>query len=149
MPPNIFDESSYKWVNVSDDSDTFKIHHDYTILGHDLGKGTCDMLVRWHGDGGHCMLFRTFGGELRISGEHHLIDLYEGGREETRVKRAGDYSLSLGDAVPHRERGGPEGAVVFFGNHTTNGVLYELVDADLKVIHEVTIEEMVEVQNQQ
>lgn len=151
MPPNIFDESSYTWVTVSDDSDTFKIHHDYTILGYDLAKGTCDMLVRWHGDGGHCMRHRhaSVTTSLVISGEHHLIDLYEGGREEIRVKRAGDYGLSLGDAVPHRERGGPDGAVVFFGNHTTNGVLYELVDADLKVIHEVTIEEMVEVQNQQ
>ena len=46
MSANIFDESSYKWVEVADDSDSYKIHHDYTILGYDLAAGTCDMLVR-------------------------------------------------------------------------------------------------------
>ena len=113
---------------------------------YDLAKGTCDMLVRWRGDGGHCMRHRHVATttSLVIRGEHRLIDLYEGGRTEERVRRAGDYGLSLGDAVPHLERGGDEGALVFFGNHTDNGILYELCDADLKVTHEVTIQEMVE-----
>jgi len=60
------------------------------------------------------------------------------------VKRAGDYGLSVGDAVPHLERGGDEGALVFFGNHTSNGIMYELVDADLKVVQEVSIQSLVE-----
>ena len=151
MTPNIYDEASYKWVEVDDDSDTYKIRHDYAILGHDLAKGTCDMLVRWSGDGGHCIRHRHVATttSLVIRGEHHLIDLYGGGRTENRVKRAGDYGLSLGDAVPHMERGGDEGALVFFGNHTANGILYELVDADLKVTLEVTIRDMVELWQRQ
>jgi len=146
MKANIFDEGSYKWVEVRDENETsYLIHHDYTILGYDLAKGTCDMLVRWHGDGGHCVRHRHAGvtSSLVISGEHRLVDLYEGGRTEERIKKPGDYALSLGDAVPHLERGGDEGAVVFFANHSPNGILYELVDADLKVVHEVSIEEMV------
>ncbi len=146
MSANIFDESSYKWLEVADDSDSYKIHHDYTILGYDLAAGTCDMLVRWHGDGGHCIRHRhtAVTTSLVIRGEHHLVDLYEGGRTENRVKRAGDYGLSVGDDVPHLERGGEEGALVFFGNHTSNGIMYELVDADLKVVQEVSIQSLVE-----
>jgi hypothetical protein len=145
VPPNIYDEASYKWVEVADDGDAYKIRHDYTILGHDISAGTCDMLVRWTGDGGHCIRHRhvAITTSLVISGEHQLIDLYEDGHSETRTKRAGDYGLSLGDAVPHLERGGAEGALVFFGNHAPNGVLYELIDADLKVTQEVTIQDLV------
>ncbi len=146
MSANIFDESSYKWVEVADDSDSYKIHHDYTILGYDLAAGTCDMLVRWYGDGGHCIRHRhtAVTTSLVIRGEHRLVDLYEDGRTENRVKRAGDYGLSVGDAVPHLERGGDEGALVFFGNHTSNGILDELVDADLKVVQEVSIQDLVQ-----
>ena len=145
MNPNIFDESSYRWINVRDDGESYKIHHDYTILGYDLDAGRVDMLVRWHGDGGHCVRHRhsAITTSLVISGEHHLIDLYEGDRTETRIKKPGDYGLSAPDAVPHLERGGPDGAVVYFGAQTNSGVLYELIDADLKVVHEVTIRELV------
>jgi hypothetical protein len=43
----------------------------------------------------------------------------------------------------HLERGGDQGAIVFFGNHTTNGLLYEILDADLEVIAEIDIETLV------
>lgn len=33
---------------------------------------------------------------------------------------------------------------MFLGNHTTSGLLYEIIDADLKVIAEVDIETLVE-----
>ena len=56
------------------------------------------------------------------------------------VRRAGDYSLTVGDGLPHLERGGPEGGVVFFGNHCAGGVLYEMLDEDMKVVGETTIE---------
>ena len=37
-------------------------------------------------------------------------------------------------------RGGAEGGVVFFGNHSTNGLLYELFDENLNVVMDVTME---------
>ena len=146
MPPNIFDEKIHKWVKVEDESDNYTIRHEYTVLGYDLAKGTFDMLMRFDNDGGHCIRHRhvAITTSLVIRGEHQVIDLYEDGHSEIRLKRAGEYGLSLGDALPHKERGGDAGALVFFGNHTNNGILYELVDADLKVVHEVTIQEIVE-----
>ena len=34
------------------------------------------------------------------------------------------------------------GGIAFFGNHCTNGVLYEIYDEDMKVALEVTIESL-------
>ncbi len=123
-----------------------KVHHDYTILGYDLAAGTLDMVVRWEGDGGHCPIHRHTSTTtvLVIEGEQHLWDLHpDGTRAEPRVRRAGDYALTVGEALPHLERGGEEGGIVFFGNHCRNGLLYELLDEDLKVVAEDTMESLV------
>jgi hypothetical protein len=32
---------------------------------------------------------------------------------------------------------------VFFGNHSSNGLLYEILDEDLKVVADVTMESLV------
>jgi hypothetical protein len=78
---------------------------------------------------------------LVLEGEQHLFDLYpDGTRGAPRVRRAGDYALSTGDALPHLERGGSEGGLVFFGTHTRDGVLYEILGEDLKPLANVTIE---------
>ena len=47
------------------------------------------------------------------------------------------------NAHPHLERGGPDGAVVFFSHHTTDGRLYEIVDTDGTVVHTVTLDSLV------
>ena len=41
------------------------------------------------------------------------------------------------------ERGGPEGAVIFFSHHTTDGSLYEIVDAHQNPVSVVTIDSLV------
>ena len=46
----------------------------------------------------------------------------------------------LADALPHLERGGDQGGIAFFGNHSANGLLYELLDEDMKVVMDVTME---------
>jgi hypothetical protein len=54
-----FDPTRYKWREVKGEpGQSYKVRHDYTILGYDLGAGTLDMLVRWAGDGGHCPIHR-------------------------------------------------------------------------------------------
>jgi len=139
-----FDASRYKWREVTGEPGSpFKIRHDYTILGHDLAAGTLDMLVRWTGDGGHCPIHRHTAttSVLVLEGEQHLWDLHPDGRRgEHRIRRAGDYALSVGDALPHYERGGGEGGLVFFGNHSSDGLLYEVLDEDLKLVVNVTME---------
>jgi hypothetical protein len=142
-----FEPDRYKWREVTGEPGlSYKVRHDYTLLGWDVSAGTLDMLVRWAGDGGHCPIHRHVATTtvLVLEGEQHLCDvLPDGTRTRPRMRRAGEYSLSLGDALPHLERGGPEGGIAFFGNHTRNGLLYEIVDEGGKVIAQATIENMV------
>ncbi len=126
---------------------SYKVQHDYTILGCDLAAGTLDMVVRWDSDGGHCPLHRHTAAPmiLVLEGEQHLWDVHsDGSRGEERIRRAGDYALSSGDEHPHLEQGGNDGGMVFFANHFDDGRLYELVDEDEKVIFEVTMQSLVE-----
>ncbi len=147
MAQSFFDPDRYKWRHVTGEPGlSYKVRHDYTILGYNLAAGTLDMVVRWEGDGGHCPIHRHTSTTtvLVIEGEQHLWDLHpDGTRAEPRVRRAGDYALTVGDALPHLERGGDEGGIVFFGNHSSNGLLYEILDEDLKVIVDVTMEGLV------
>jgi hypothetical protein len=147
MPQSHFDPSRYKWREVKGEPDlSYKVRHDYTILGHDLAAGTLDMVVRWTGDGGHCPIHRHVAttSVLVLEGEQHLWDLHpDGSRGEGRVRRAGDYALTAGEALPHLERGGAEGGIVFFGNHSSDGRLYELLDEDLNLVVDVTMEVLI------
>ena len=65
------------------------------------------------------------------------------GCSDPKVRSAGDYALTVGDALPHLERGGEKGGIVFFGSHCNDGILYEILDEDLKVVADVTIESLV------
>lgn len=147
MTPSFLDLERCKWREVTGEpGQSIYVRHDYTILGYDLAAGTLDMLVRWKGDGGHCPIHRHTSTTtvLVISGEQHLWDLYPDGRRGApRVRRAGDYALTVGEALPHLERGGAEGGVVFFGNHSMDGRLYEIFDEDMKPVLDVTMELLV------
>jgi hypothetical protein len=104
------------------------------------------MVVRWAGDGGHCPIHRHTATTtvLVLEGEQHLWDLHpDGSRGEHKVRHAGDYALTVGDALPHLERGGTEGGIAFFGNHSNTGHLYEILDEDLKLIVDVTMETLI------
>ena len=147
MQRSFLDLDHCKWREVTGEPDqSFKIRHDYTILGYDLGAGTLDMLVRWTADGGHCPIHRHTSTTtvLVIEGEQHLWDIHpDGTRGKPRVRRAGDYALTVGDALPHLECGGAEGGVVFFGNHSNDGRLYEIFDENMNPVLDVTMELLV------
>ncbi len=147
MKQSHFDPGRYKWREVTAGPElSYKVRHDYTILGYDLKAGTLDMVVRWAGDGGHCPIHRHTATTtvLVLEGEQHLWDLYpDGSRGEHRVRAAGDYALTVGDQQPHLECGGSEGGIAFFGNHSDTGLLYEVLDEDLKVVADVTMETLI------
>ncbi len=147
MSQSPFDPSRYKWREVTGDPDlSYKVRHDYTILGHDREAGTLDMMVRWEGDGGHCPLHRHVATTtvLVLEGEQHLVDrLPDGSQGDRRVRTAGDYGLTVHDPNPHFECGGEAGGLAFFGAHAANGVLYELIDEEGKLLVEVTIDTLV------
>ena len=142
-----FDPNRYVWREVTGGGElSYKVRHDYTILGYDSAAGTLDMLVRWAGDGGHCPIHRHTSTTtvLVLAGEQHLWDIHpDGSQGNHTVRHAGDYALTVGDGMPHLERGGAEGGVAFFGNHCHDGVLYEILDEEMNVIVDVTIESLV------
>ncbi|MFT5443498.1 MAG: hypothetical protein ACI8W3_002548 [Myxococcota bacterium] len=148
MSTSPFDPSKYKWREVEGDPTlSYKVRHDYTVLGYDADAGTLDMLVRWTGDGGHCPLHRHTATTtvLVLDGEQHLTDINpDGSKGDKKVRQAGEYALSVGNDLPHLEHGGSEGGVAFFGCHTSTGSLYELLDEDMNVVMDVTIEGLVE-----
>ena len=48
MGQSYFDPGRYKWREVTGEPGlSYKVGHDYTILGYDLAAGTLDMLVRF------------------------------------------------------------------------------------------------------
>lgn len=131
---------------VGDPNGSYKIRHDYAIVGWDPTAGTLDMVVRWRGDGGHGPIHRHVATTtvLVLAGEQHLWDvLADGRRGPERVRRAGDYALSTGDAHAHLESGRLEGGLVFFGDHASNGVLYEIRDENGALLVNTTIESLV------
>jgi hypothetical protein len=72
------------------------------------------------------------------------VDLLpDGSRGPERVRRAGDYALTVDDPNPHFECGGPNGGMAFFGAHTRDGRLYEICDEQGNVVLPVTIESIV------
>ena len=149
MSDAFFDASRYKWREVVGEPDlSYKVRHDYTILGYDKTANTLDMLVRWAGDGGHCPLHRHVATTtvMVLDGEQHLTDILpDGSHGDHKVRTLGEYALSSGtDQQPHLERGGDAGGVAFFGANSPNGLLYELLDEDMKVVYDVTIDSLVE-----
>ena len=148
MAQSSFDPSRYKWREVTGAPGlSYFVHHDYTILGYDLGAGTLDMAVRWGDDGGHCPIHRHTATTtvLVLDGEQHLWDLKpDGTRGEHKVRKAGDYALTVADALPHLECGGAEGGIAFFSNHSDSGLLYELLDEDMKVVADVTMQVLID-----
>lgn len=144
-----FDTSKLRWSVVDGDGSTsYRMHQETSILGYDRDAGTIDFLVRFDNCGGHCPAHRhiTTTSVLVLEGEQHLDDMLAGGeRGPHKVRKAGEYHLTTGDKLPHMERGGPDGALVFYSHHTSDGRLYELVDENGEVIHVFTLDYIVRV----
>ena len=115
------------------------------MLGADRDAGTIDLLIRFDAEGGHCQAHRlvTTTSVLVLAGEQHLDELRPDGTKVHKVRHAGTHHLTPGDPYPHLERGGPDGAVLFFSHHTSDGRLYEIVDLDGRVVHTVTLDSLV------
>lgn len=142
----LFDSTKYAWREITGDpASPYSIHHDLCVLGYDRDAGTIDLLIRFDDKGGHCQAHRhlTTTSVLVLEGEQHLDELRPGGERVHKVRTAGTHHLTPGDAWPHLERGGPDGAVLFFSHHTSDGRLYEIVDLDGNVLHTVTLDSLV------
>ena len=144
--PVKLDPGAFRWIEITGDPDgPYPIHHELSILGFDRDAGTIDLLIRFDDKGGHCHAHRhiTTTSVLVLEGEQHLDELRPRGERVHKVRRAGEYHLTAGDPFPHMERGGPDGAVIFFSHHTDDGSLYEIVDGDNNAVSVVTIDSLV------
>lgn len=141
-----FDPDVVDWLEIQGAADSsYPIHHDVAILGWDRDAGTIDLLIRFDDRGGHCQAHRHVSttSVLVLEGEQHIDELLPDGSRVHKVRPAGVHHLTPGDANPHMERGGPDGAVVFFSHHSPDGRLYEIVDDDRAVTSVVTIESLI------
>lgn len=141
------DPDAFEWLEINGAADSpHRVHHDLSILAWDRDAGTIDLVIRFDDEGGHCAPHRhiTTTSVLVLSGEQHLTDLRPDGSRPQKVRPAGGHHLTTGDEFPHLERGGPDGAVVFYSHHTTDGRLYEIVDESGAVVHTVTLESLVD-----
>jgi hypothetical protein len=141
------DPDGYGWKRVRGRPDSsYRVDHEMCILGYDKQAGTIDLLIRFDDQGGHCQAHRHICTTtvLVLQGEQHLDEMRPDGAVVHKVRQTGAYHLITGDQYPHRERGGPDGGVLFFSHHTTDGRLYEIVDDDNTVMHTVTIDSLVD-----
>ena len=65
----------------------------------------------------------------------------DGSEGEHKVRPAGTYLMSPGGEA-HMERGGPEGALVFFSLYAGDGPVFETLDRDMNVLDAATVREM-------
>ena len=140
------DSDGFRWVEVTGAGETsYTVHHELSILGFDRDAGTIDLMIRFDDQGGHCQAHRhlTTTSVLVLEGEQHLDDLMPDGTRVHKMRPAGQHHLTTGDPHPHLERGGPDGAVVFYSHHTADGRLYEIVDEELNPVAVVTLDGLV------
>jgi hypothetical protein len=140
------DSERFAWREVTGSAESsYPIHHDMCILGYDRDAGTLDLMIRFDDKGGHCQAHRHISttSVLVLEGEQHLDELRPGGERVHKVRTAGTHHLMTGDQFPHLERGGPEGAVLFFSHHSDDGRLYEIVDDAGNVVSTVTIDSLI------
>lgn len=124
---------------------SYLMHYDFQVLGWDRDAHTIDFVLRFHPDGGHCPRHRHLAATtvLVVDGEQHLDEIRPDGLHH-KMRAQGQYHRSSGaDEFPHMERGGVEGATVFYSCYAPDGALFELLDDDLEVTHLVTIDNMI------
>jgi hypothetical protein len=82
---------------------------------------------------------------LVIQGEHRL---YEPNGKLKEVRPVGSYT-STPPGEPHREGAGDGGGVVFYSVRGKDGVLFEVLDDDLKVVGTLSLDDFVAAFNEQ
>ena len=138
-----FDAHKIDWTEIDDPSQGYPCKYWMSILGADPKTGRLDLIVKWPPNS-YCHFHRHVADTaiLVLEGEQHVIEIREDGSEgEHKVRPAGTYVMSPGGEA-HMERGGPEGAVVFFSLYAGKGNCFEILDKDMNVLEASTVAEM-------
>jgi len=142
-PAYNFDDAQIDWVDFDDPEAGFPCRYQMAILGSDPETGRLDLIVKWPANS-YCHFHRHLADTaiLVLEGEQHVTEILPDGSEgEHKVRPAGTYVMSKGGEA-HMERGGPEGATVFFAMQAVDGKVFENLDREMNVLGASTVEEM-------
>ena len=76
-----------------------------------------------------------------VQGEHRLYHP-DGSLKETRA--AGSYTISPASDEPHSEGGGDTDAIILFSIRASDGVLYEILDADMQILSTLSLQDFIQ-----
>jgi hypothetical protein len=137
----IFDGRNIRWSKLGDLE-----HFVFAVLDIDIPRKVVDFIIKFDPDRQivlhrHLALTNT----MVIQGEHRL---YEPDGSLKEVRAVGSYTSSEpGD--PHREGAGDQHAVVLYSVRGNDGVLFELLNDDLKVIGTLSMEDFAQALEEQ
>ena len=130
-----FDDRNIRWFNLGDFENFV-----FAMLDVDVPRQIVDFILKFPPNKQiflhrHLALTNT----LVVQGEHRL---YEPNGALKEVRPVGSYT-STPPGEPHREGAGDGGGVVFYSVRGKDGVLFEVLDDDLKVIGALTLQDFV------
>ena len=132
-----FDGDKIDWID--DDPVRTTCKYQMAILGADPGEP--DRPDREVASNSYCHFHRHVADTaiLVLEGDQIVTEILEDGSEgETKVRPAGTYVMSKGGEA-HMEKGGPNGATVFFALHSVEGTVFETLDKDMNVLDASTV----------
>jgi hypothetical protein len=136
-----FDDRNIRWYKFGD----FE-HFVFAMLDVDEQKRIVDFILKFEPNKQiflhrHLALTNT----LVVQGEHRP---YEPNGVIKEVRPVGSYTSSP-PRDPHREGGGYEGCVVFYSIRGRDGILFEVLDDDLKVIATLSMQDFIDALREQ
>ena len=136
-----YPNTDLRWMRLTG-SPRFDYPIDYSVavLRVDEQAGRIDFISRWEPNA-YCHTHRHLGETslLVLEGEHHVVEKSE---LETvhKIRQPGFFTTNPGGDL-HMEYGGAEGSLVFFSCQAVDGDIFDVVDAEGKVLRTATIED--------
>ena len=132
----VFDDRNIRWDKLEDLE-----HFVFAVLDIDAPRTAVDFVIKFDPNQRivlhrHLALTKT----MVIQGEHHL---YEPSGALKEVRLVGSYTSSE-PGEPHREGAGDQPTVVLYSVRGKDGVLFELLDDNLKVSGTLTMQDFIE-----
>jgi quercetin dioxygenase-like cupin family protein len=122
-----FDDGAIHWNTLEGIADVW-----FRVLDVDDKNRIVDVLFKFSANARivlhrHCAAYRTFiiQGELR---------LYNSKNELTEVRKTGSYVAKPVGGEPHREGGGDQDVIAIFSNRNVEGLVYEILDDELRTV---------------
>ena len=114
---------------------------EYKMLAVDVERRTVEMILKFEPD---CVCFyhRHLGpvASIVLAGEHHFFEVQPDGSRTKQIRTQGEFTMSQNPHA-HIEGGGPEGGTIFFSLRCDQDDIYDIMDNDFNVIHEVTVQD--------